>query len=54
MPVYEFHCAACGKDFQIVESIKSYDPKKVRCGKCGSARVERVWSAIHVVTSKKS
>jgi putative FmdB family regulatory protein len=54
MPVYEFRCNACGKEFQIVESIKDYDPKKVKCTKCGSSRVERVWSDVHVVTSKKS
>jgi len=54
MPVYEFRCNACGKGFQIVESIKDYDPKKVKCTKCGSSRVERVWSGVHVVTSKKS
>ena len=54
MPVYEFRCNACRKQFQIVESIKDYDPKKVKCTKCGSSRVERVWSGVHVVTSKKS
>jgi putative FmdB family regulatory protein len=54
MPVYEFQCSACGKKFQVVESIKDHDPKKTKCTKCGSSRVERVWSQIHVVTSKKS
>jgi putative FmdB family regulatory protein len=54
MPVYEFRCNACGKEFQIIESIKDYDPKKVKCAKCASSRVERVWSEVHVVTSKKS
>lgn len=39
MPVYEFRCNACGKEFQILESIKDYDPKKVKCTKCGSSRV---------------
>jgi putative FmdB family regulatory protein len=54
MPVYEFRCNACGKEFQVIESIKDYDPKKVKCTKCGSSRVERVWSEVHVITSKKS
>jgi putative FmdB family regulatory protein len=54
MPVYEFRCNACGKEFQIVESIKDYDPRKVKCPKCRRSRVERVWSEVQVVTSKKS
>jgi putative FmdB family regulatory protein len=54
MPVYEFRCIACGKKFQVIESIKDYDPKKMKCVKCESRRVERIWSAVHVVTSKKS
>ena len=45
MPVYEFRFVACGRKFQVIESIKDYDPKKVKCAKCGSARVERIWSA---------
>lgn len=54
MPIYEFRCNDCGKEFQIVESIKAYDPKKVKCPKCGSSQVEHVWSEVHVVTAKKS
>jgi putative FmdB family regulatory protein len=54
MPVYEFRCNRCRKEFEVIESISEYDPKKVKCPKCGSSQVERVWSDVHVVTSKKS
>jgi putative FmdB family regulatory protein len=54
MPVYEFRCDKCRKEFEIIAAVKDYDPAKTKCPKCGSARVERVWSKIHVLTSKKS
>lgn len=54
MPIYEFNCKACKKPFEIVESLASYDPKKVKCPECGSKRVERRWSTVYAVTSKKS
>lgn len=54
MPVYEYICLACRKKFQIVQSIKEYGKKKAKCPKCKSAKVERRWSSIYAVTSKKS
>jgi putative FmdB family regulatory protein len=54
MPLYEFRCNACGKEFEVILSVKDYDSRKVKCMKCGSSRVERVWSEVHVLTSKKS
>jgi putative FmdB family regulatory protein len=54
MPVYEYVCRACGKRFSESKSIAAYDPKKVKCPKCKSKRVDRVWSTVQVSTSKKS
>jgi putative FmdB family regulatory protein len=54
MPVYEFHCKKCGKSFEIVRSMSEYDPKKVKCPSCQSKRVERRWSRVSAITSKKS
>jgi putative FmdB family regulatory protein len=54
MPVYEFTCISCKKKFEVVKSIKGFDPKKIKCPKCKSARVERRWSTVYAVTSKKS
>lgn len=34
MPVYEFRCNDCGKEFQIVESVKEYETRTVKCPKC--------------------
>ncbi len=54
MPIYEFRCRDCQRDFEVVEPIGSYDPKKVACPECKGANVERRWSSVFAVTSKKS
>jgi putative FmdB family regulatory protein len=44
----------CGKSFERIETVKDHDPAKVRCPKCKSKKVERRWSSVFAVTSKKS
>ena len=54
MPVYEFICRNCRKKFEIVKTVAEYGKGKVKCPKCKSSKVERRWSSIFTVTSKKS
>lgn len=54
MPVYEYLCRKCGKSFEQVETVKEHDPSKVRCPECKSKKVERRWTSVFAVTSKKS
>ncbi len=54
MPVYEYTCRECKKTFEQVRPITEAPPKRIKCPKCGSTKVERVWSAVYVETSKKS
>jgi len=54
MPVYAYSCLDCKRKFNEVKPVSAYDPKKVRCPKCGSKNVERVWTSVFVGTSKKS
>jgi putative FmdB family regulatory protein len=54
MPVYEFTCRECRKKFQVVKPITEFDPKAVRCPKCRSKKVARLWGGVQVHTSKKS
>jgi putative FmdB family regulatory protein len=54
MSIYSFVCKACKKKFEVAQSIKEYDPKTVTCPKCNSKKVERIWKAVNVVTSRKS
>ena len=55
MPVYEFRCKDCRKKFTVVQPISRYSAGTVKCPKCGRKKaVERQWSPVYAVTSKKS
>ncbi len=54
MPIYDYHCAKCGKDFEITEPMKDHGTKKHRCPACRSPRVERLLKPVFAKTSRKS
>ena len=54
VPNYEFRCRKCGADFTLALTLKEYEKKDVVCPTCKAADVERVFSTLQVVTSKKS
>ena len=54
MPIYEYSCLECKKEFSEVKPVSAYKPKAVKCPKCSSTNVERRWSTVFVETSKKS
>jgi putative FmdB family regulatory protein len=54
MPTYEFKCLKCKNKFEITENITKYDPKKIKCPKCGEKKLERIYSGVYVQTSSKS
>ncbi len=54
MPVYEFICQKCDRDFSLVVTISEYEKKKFTCPKCKSDKVKRQISSFQTITSKKS
>ena len=54
MPVYEYVCLDCKKKFSETRPVSDYDRKAVKCPKCNSRKVERLWSTVNVETSRKS
>lgn len=54
MPVYEFLCRDCQKPFEVVRPISGAHGNGVTCPFCGSRAVDRTWSQVYAVTSKKS
>lgn len=54
MPIYEYACRQCGKNFSVTMSISAHDTKKVRCPKCQGAKVIRHYSVFFAQTAKKS
>jgi putative FmdB family regulatory protein len=53
MPVYQYVCKECKKEFEQVLTLKEHD-QLVRCPKCGSTEVEQLAAAFYAVTSSKS
>jgi putative FmdB family regulatory protein len=54
MPLYEYVCEDCKKQFTTVLTLSEHDAEKVTCPHCGSKNVEQLVSAFYAVTSKKS
>jgi putative FmdB family regulatory protein len=42
MPIYEFHCAQCEHDSEIL--VRSSDWKGTKCPHCGSAKISKKFS----------
>jgi putative FmdB family regulatory protein len=54
MPVYEYVCKDCHKEFEQVLTLTEHDAGKIVCPKCGSKNVEQEAAGFFAVTSKKS
>ena len=50
MPLYDFHCRACGHDFEALVR----PPTPPQCPSCGSADLERQLSAFAVSSSERT
>lgn len=42
MPIYEYHCDACGHDFEVIEKVS--DPTERPCESCGKSKAKRKMS----------
>jgi putative FmdB family regulatory protein len=54
MPTYEYACKECGHTFTIRLHIEEHDKKRPKCPKCGSRKLEHLYSAFFAKTAKKS
>ncbi len=54
MPLYEYLCRKCKREFSVAQHLDEYGKKAVRCPHCKGDQVERVIHHMEVVTSKKS
>jgi len=54
MPVYDYICNDCHKEFETVLTLDEHDHDQIKCPKCGSKNVEQEVAAFFAVTSKKS
>ena len=54
MPHYEYFCQGCNKKFSLALTVAQHDKGRIKCPKCGGAKVEQQWAAFYATTSKKS
>jgi len=54
MPVYDYLCHDCHKEFEKVLTLNEHDKEEITCPHCGSKNVEQEAKAFFAVTSKKS
>ncbi len=54
MPIYDFVCKKCKKEFERALSLAEREKKKIKCPKCNSTQVSQTLSAFFANTSKKS
>jgi putative FmdB family regulatory protein len=54
MPIYEYTCRECGKDFIVQQSVAAHSRGPHQCPHCQSTNVQQKVSTIYTVTSRKS
>jgi putative FmdB family regulatory protein len=54
MPVYEFVCLECSREFALALSLREYELKDLACPQCKSKMIERLVTTCEVITSRKS
>jgi putative FmdB family regulatory protein len=52
MPIYDFHCRACGHDFEAL--VRPHDQQPTTCPSCRSMDLERQLGTFAVSTAEKT
>lgn len=54
MPMYDYKCRECGKEFLLALTLKEHECGTASCPSCGSKDLEQLITAFTAKTSKKS
>jgi putative FmdB family regulatory protein len=54
MPMYDYKCLDCGKESLVILTLKEHESTKVTCPKCGSTKMQQLYSPFVAHTTKKS
>ncbi len=54
MPIYEYRCDSCAKNFSVTMTIAERDKGGVMCPECKATSVVQQYTAFFAKTSKKS
>jgi len=53
MPIYEFHCKKCGREFSFLSGV-TRDSAPPRCPACGSRRLQKLVSRVYAPRSEEA
>lgn len=54
MPIYEYRCEKCAKNFSVIMHIAEHDKGEMTCPECKGTSVVQQYTAFYAKTSKKS
>ena len=54
MPMYDYKCLGCGKEFLVALSLKEHENKSATCPSCGSKKLDQVITSFVAKTASKS
>ncbi|MEO5631593.1 MAG: FmdB family zinc ribbon protein [Nitrospiraceae bacterium] len=54
MPMYDYNCLDCGKESLVVLTLQEHESTKVICPKCGSTKMQQLYTSFNAHTTKKS
>lgn len=54
MPIYEYRCQVCKKQFEIFLSYQDYEEKIIACPACGANNIQRMISKVRIAKSEDS
>ncbi len=54
MPMYDYKCLDCGKEFLVVLTLKEHGSGAATCPSCKSKKVEQLLTGFIAHTDKKS
>lgn len=54
MPIYEYLCKKCDKNFTLTMSVNEHEKKTVQCPDCKSTEVVPQYQPFFAKTSRKS
>ncbi len=54
MPMYDYKCQDCGKEFHLALSLKDHESGAAKCPSCGSKKLEQEITGFVAKTSRKS